>query len=161
MCFFNVKNYFGHISGMVVRLMWNEKEVHRLDTGCNMWPWPFCLTHDLDLGYFKVKFRNSYISGIVGLIDVKWKGSESIGYWADYMTLPFDHIHDLDFGVSRSESEIDLSHEWNVRLTWNKKDVSHPFMTMILISVIMVGGRIVPVSDQGDLSRRRAVDISS
>ena len=26
----------------------------------------------------KVKFRNSCISGIVGLIDVKWKGSESI-----------------------------------------------------------------------------------
>ena len=77
------------------------------------------------------------------------------------MTLPFVHIHDLDFGVSRSESEIALSHEWNVRLTWNKKDVSHPFMTMILISVIMVGGRIVPDSDQGDLRRRRAVDISS
>ena len=31
----------------------------------------FDLTHDLDLGYFKVKFRNSSISGIVGLIDVK------------------------------------------------------------------------------------------
>ena len=27
------------------------------------------------------------------------------------MTLPFDHIHDLDFGVSRSESAIALSHE--------------------------------------------------
>ena len=34
-------------------------------------------------------------------------------------------------------------------------------MTMILISVIMVGGRIVPDSDQGDSRRRRAVDISS
>ena len=31
----------------------------------------FDLTHDLDLGCFKVKFRNSCISGIVGLIDVK------------------------------------------------------------------------------------------
>ena len=29
------------------------------------------LTHDLDLGCFKVKFRNSSFSGIVGLIDVK------------------------------------------------------------------------------------------
>ena len=77
------------------------------------------------------------------------------------MTLPFDYIHDLAFRVSRSGSEIALSHEWNVRLTWNKKDVSHSFMTMILISVIMVGGRIVPDSDQGDLRRRRAVDISS
>ena len=31
----------------------------------------FDLTHDLDLGCFNVKFRNSSISGIVGLIDVK------------------------------------------------------------------------------------------
>ena len=40
------------------------------------------------------------------------------------MTLPFDHIHDLDLGVSRSESEIALSQEWDGRLTWNEKDVS-------------------------------------
>ena len=66
----------------------------------------FDLTHDLDLGCFKVKFRNSSISGIIGLIDVKWKGSELIWYWADCMTLPFDHTHDLDLGVSRLESEI-------------------------------------------------------
>ena len=44
----------------------------------------FDITHDLDLGCFKVKFRNSCISGIVGLIDVKWKWSEIIGYWAVY-----------------------------------------------------------------------------
>ena len=31
----------------------------------------FDLTHDLDLGCFKVKFRNSSFSEIVGLIDVK------------------------------------------------------------------------------------------
>ena len=59
---------------------------------------------DVDLGCFKVKFRNSSISGIVGLIDVKWKGSELIWYWTDYLTLPFDHTHDLDLGVSRSKS---------------------------------------------------------
>ena len=28
------------------------------------------------------------------------------------MTLPFDHTHDLDLGVSRSESEIALSQEF-------------------------------------------------
>ena len=66
----------------------------------------FDLTHDLDLGCFKVKFRNSSISGIVGLIDVKWKGSELIWYWADCMTLPFDHTHDLDLGV-------EISRVWN------------------------------------------------
>ena len=51
------------------------------------------------------------------------------------MTLPFDHTHDLDLGfeISMSESEIALSHEWDGRLTWNEKDASHPFMTMISI----------------------------
>ena len=40
----------------------------------------FDSTNDLDLGCFKVKFKNSYFSGIVCLIDVKWKGSELIWY---------------------------------------------------------------------------------
>ena len=31
------------------------------------------LIRDLDLGFFKVKFQSSCISGIVGLIDVKQK----------------------------------------------------------------------------------------
>ena len=48
------------------------------------------------------------------------------------MTLPFDHTRDLDLGVSRSESEIALSQEWGGWLTWNEKDLSNPFMTIIL-----------------------------
>ena len=79
------------------------------------------------------------------------------------MTLPFDHTHDLDLGVeiSRSESEIALSQEWEGWLPWNQKDVSHPFMTMILTSVTMVEWADVPDSDWGDFRRRRAIDISS
>ena len=161
MCFFKVKYYFSHISGMVgpIDVKWK---------GCVLvghWVWyvtlTFDLTHDRDLGCFKVKFQNSCISGIVGLIDVKWKGSELIGYWAYYMTLPFDHTHDHDLGVSRSESEIALSQEWDGRLTWNEKDVSHAFMTMILTSVTMVGWEDVLDSDRGDFRCWRAVDISS
>ena len=99
----------------------------------------FDLTHDFDRRRFKVKFQNSCISGIVGLIDVKWKRSESMGYWANYMTLPFDRTHDLDLGVSRSESEIALSQELDGQLTGNERNVSHPFMLMILTSVTMMG----------------------
>ena len=77
------------------------------------------------------------------------------------MTLPFDHTHDLDLGVSRSESEIALSQEWGGRLTWNEKDLSHPFMNMILTSVTMVRWADVPDSDRVDFRRRRDVDISS
>ena len=127
------------------------------------WVYYVTLTFDLthDLGCFKVKFWNSCISGIVALIDVKWKGSKLKGYWADYMTLPFDHTHNLDLGVSRSEFEIALSQEWDGRLTWNEKDVSHPFMTMILTSVTMVGWEDVSDSDWGDFRCRHAIDISS
>ena len=121
----------------------------------------FDLTHDLDLGCFKVKFWNSSISRIFGLIDVKWKGSELIWYWANCMTLPFDHTHDLDLGVSRSESEIALSQEWGSRSKMNEKDVSHPFMTMILTCVTVVAWADVPDNDQVDFRSRRAVHIFS
>ena len=125
----------------------------------------FDLTHDLDLGCFKVTFRNSSISGIVVLIDVKWKRSELIWYWADCTNLSFDHTNDFDLGVeiSGSESEVALSQEWDGWLTWNEEDVSHPFVTMILTSVTMVEWTDVPDSDSdwGDFRRRRAVDISS
>ena len=120
------------------------------------------LTHDIDLENFKVKFRNSSISGIVGLNDVKWEGSELIWYWDDCMILPFDHTHDLDLGVSKSEFEIALSQGWGGWLTMNeKKDVCHSFMTMILTCLTMVGWVDVPNSDRGDFRRWRAVDISS
>ena len=119
----------------------------------------FDLTHNLDLGCFKVKFRNSCISGIAGVIDVKWKGSKLIGDWANCMTLPYNHTHDLNHGVARSEFEITLSQEWDGWLTWNEKDVSHPLMTMILTSVTMVGWADVLDSDQGDFRRRRAVNL--
>ena len=126
MCFFKVNTILAISQEWWVGLMWNVKEVHWLDTAnwVQYVTLTFDLTHDLDLGCFKVKFRNSSISRIVGLIDVKWKGSELIWYLANCMTLPFDHTHDLDLGVSRSESEIALSQEWGSRLTMNKKDVS-------------------------------------
>ena len=77
------------------------------------------------------------------------------------MTLPFDHTHDLDLGVSRPESELALFQEWGGRLTWDEKDVSHPFVTMVLFSATMLGWADVPDSDRCDFRRRRAVDLSS
>ena len=104
--------------------MWNKKEVHWLHTGYNMWPWPW--------------------TSLMTFTYLKWQGSELIWFWTDCMTLAFDHIHDLDLGVSRSESEIALSQKWGGRLTWNEKDVCcgssiHDHESMILTSVTMVG----------------------
>ena len=48
--------------------------------------------------FFKVKHYLGHISGMVGLIDVKWKGSALVGHWVQYMTLTFDLTHDLDLG---------------------------------------------------------------
>ena len=48
-------------------------------------------------GPIDVKQKGS-ASGIVGLIDLEWKGSELIWFWSDCMTLPFHHTHDLDLG---------------------------------------------------------------
>ena len=160
-CVFSRSNYFGRISWMVGPIDVKQKGDALVGYWVQYVTLTFDLTDNLDLGYFKVKFLNSSISGIVGLIDVKWKRSELIWYWVDCMTLPFDHTHDLDLGVSRSESEIALSQEWGGRLTMNEKDVSHPFMTMILSCVTMVGWADVPDSDRGDFRHRRAVDISS
>ena len=161
MCFFKVKHYFGHISEMVGLIDVKQK----WSASVKYWVWyvtlTFDLTHYLDLGCFKVKFRNSCISGIVGLIDVKWKGSELIVYWADYMTFTFDHTNDLNLGVLRSDSEIALSQESEGWLTWKKKDTSHPFMTMILTSVTIMGWADVPDSDRGDFRCRQVFDIFS
>ena len=46
--------------------------------------------------FFKVKHYFGHISGKVGPIDVKQKGSPSVGYWAQYVTLTFDLTHDRD-----------------------------------------------------------------
>ena len=161
--FFKVKHYFGHISGMVGPIDVKRKGSASAGYWVQYVTLTFDITHDLDLGYVKVIFRNISISGL--LVWLMWNGKrgELMWYWADCMTLPFDHTHDLDLGVeiSRSESEIALSQKWGGRLTWKVKDVSHPFMTMILTSVTMVGWADVPDSDWGDFRRRRAVDISS
>ena len=76
--FFQGQHYFGHISGMVGRIVVKRKGSALVGYWVQYVTLTFDLTHDLDLGFFKVKFRNSSISRIVGLIDVKLKGSELI-----------------------------------------------------------------------------------
>ena len=76
-----------------------------MGTVCDLDLWPHS---DLDLVCFKVKFRNSSISWVVGLVDVKWKRGELIWYWADCMNLPFDDTHELDLRVEISRSESDI-----------------------------------------------------
>ena len=83
----------------------------------------------------KVKFWNSCISEIVGLIEVNQKGQESNRYLVDYMTVFFEPTHDFDLEVSRSKFKIATSQKWKGQLTWYKRDVSHPCMIMTLTFV--------------------------
>ena len=46
--------------------------------------------------FFKVKHCFGHISGIVGPIDVKRKGSVSVRYWVQYVTFTFHLTRDLD-----------------------------------------------------------------
>ena len=41
----------------LVRLMWNKKEVHWLDTGYNMWPWPLTSLMTLTLDVSRSNFE--------------------------------------------------------------------------------------------------------
>ena len=48
--------------------------------------------------FFKVKHSFAHILGIVGPIDMKQKGSVSVGYRVNYVTLTFDLTYDLNLG---------------------------------------------------------------
>ena len=86
----------------------------------SVWYWvnyvilTFDLTHELDLWFFKVNncVRNSW-SGWCEL-----KGSESIIYLTDYMTVSFGHVHDLDPEFAMSKFEIAFLR--NGRTEWHK-----------------------------------------
>ena len=48
--------------------------------------------------FFQGQHYFGHISGMVGRIDVKRKGSALVGYWVQYVTLTFDFTHDIDLG---------------------------------------------------------------
>ena len=67
MCFFSRSNTLLDMSQeWLVRLMWNEKEVHQLDTGWTMWPWPstspMTLTFDFSRSNFKIAVSQELLS---------------------------------------------------------------------------------------------------
>ena len=65
MSFFKVKHSIGHISGMVGPIDVKRKGGASVGYWVNYVTLTFDLTHDLDLWFFKVKFQNSCIRGIV------------------------------------------------------------------------------------------------
>ena len=74
--------------------------------------------------FFKVKHYFGHISEMIGPIDVKRKGSASVGYWVQYVTLTLTSLMTLTLDVSRSNFEIALSQELLVWLMWNENEMS-------------------------------------
>ena len=71
--------------------------------------------------FFKVKHSTGHISGMVGLIDVKWKGGEPVWYWVNYVTLTFDLSHDLDLGLFKVKCQNSFISGIVICLMWNEK----------------------------------------
>ena len=61
-----------------------------------------------------------HISGMVGLIDVKWKGA-SVGYWVNYVTLTSDLTHDLDLWFLKVKFQNSCIRGIVIWLMWNKR----------------------------------------
>ena len=72
--FVKVKNYIGYISEMNGRIHSTGSGSASVGCQANHMTLTFNQIYDIDLGFFIVKFRNSCILRIVGLIDVKRKG---------------------------------------------------------------------------------------
>ena len=73
--------------------------------------------------FFQGQHYFGHISGMVGRIDVKRKGSALVGYWVQYVTLTFDLIHDLDLGCFKVKFR-NSSPELLVWLMLNEKEAS-------------------------------------
>ena len=65
MCFFKVRHFIGHISGIVGPIDVKRKGEELVGYWVNYVTLTFDLTHDIHLWFFKVKFQNSCIWGIV------------------------------------------------------------------------------------------------
>ena len=79
--------------------MWVDRMLHPL---CDF---NFDLNHDLDLGFSRSNFE-SHISGMGWLIDMEWRGCESIKYCTHVVTFNIPLTHDLDLGFPRSNFEM-------------------------------------------------------
>ena len=88
----------------VVRLPQNEKQTYRFNSRPQMWPM------GLTLNLCSLTFE----------------------FWRSYVTLTFDHTHDLEHGSSWSNFEIAVFQNGEGRLTLHKGGGRRSFMTMTI-----------------------------
>ena len=136
MCFSRSNTILAISQEWLVRLMWNEKEVHWLDTGYNMWPWTLTSLVTLNLDVLMSISKQFYLRNWWSdwcEMELKRKWVNMILSRLYYLALwPHPWPWPWSFKVRIWNSFIQ---EWGSRLTMNENDVSHPFMTMILTCV--------------------------
>ena len=135
--------------------MWNEKEVHWLDTGYNIWPWPstsiMTLTMDVWRSNFKIALSPEFMVWLMwDEKEVSWYDTGPI-VWPCPLTTPTTLT--LEFQV------------WNSFISGMGRPIDNERKgcesSLILTCVTMVRWADVPDSDQGDFRRWHAVEISS
>ena len=140
MCFFKV-TILAISQEWLVRLMWNKKEVHRYDTGYNLWPWPLTSLMTLTL---EIAVAQELLVWLMwNEKEVSWYDT-GLPVWHCPLTTP------MTLTLEFQGQSLKLLYLRNGVADWHgTKRMSHPFMTMILTSVTMVGWADVPDSDVG------------
>ena len=160
-CFFKVKHYFGHISGMVGPIDVKRKGSASVWYWYNMWPWPLtslmALTLDVSRSNFKIPVSQELLVWLMGNEnEVSWYDNGSIA-WHCPLTTP------MTLTLEFQGQSLKLLYLRNGAADW------HGMKRMWVIhswpwywrSVTMVGWADVPDSERSDFRCRRAVDISS
>ena len=77
-----------------------------------------------------------FFQGQALLVWLMWSEKEVNQLDIGLTTWPcLDYTHELNLEVSRLKFDIALSQEWEGQLTWYKRDMSRPFMTVTLTFV--------------------------
>ena len=105
----------------LVQLTWKEVEVHLLDVGETIWPWPLTWSVNLTFDFSRSNFEIAVSYEL--LVWLMSNGKKLINLIIDWpYDLAFGNTHDLDLEVSRSKFEISLTQEKERQLTWYKRD---------------------------------------
>ena len=128
-----------------------------LDPRSWLWHW----LRKICLSALQMRIPHQIIIWLMWLMQNK-KVSASVECWVKYVTLTFDHTHDLDLEVSRSKFWKSLISGMGVLndMVWKGCELSIHYHDIDLF-VTMVGCVDVPDSDRGDFRCPIAIDITS
>ena len=137
----------------------NEKEVHWLDTGYNLWPWPLTSLMTLTLDFSRSNFEIALSPELLVWCDMKRKWvNMTLGRLYDLALWPHPWSWRWSFKVRVWNSFI----AGMGRPIDNERKGCESSIYDHDIDLCDHGGvRDVPDSDRGDFRRRRTVDISS